>query len=110
MSRNLKEVLQDRLALHKVFLSQTPLSLTLDGRVGELEYILRLIDKNPVGKDLVKELDKYSAWDLSRNEQPYGNGVVDVIYSCRVFDGDKWTIEDYGSTPELALERTLEGE
>lgn len=106
MSRNLKEVLQDRLALHKVFLSQTPLSLTLDGRVGELEYILRLIDKNP---DLVKELDKYSAWDLSRNEQPYENGVVDVIYSCRVLDGDKWTTVDYGSTPELALERTLEG-
>ena len=58
-------------------------------------------------KDLLGELNVYPAWDLSKNEQPYGDGVVDVIYSCRVLKDGEWTNPDYGSTPELAFKRTL---
>ena len=53
------------------------------------------------------ELDKHPAWKLNRNEQPWGDGVVDVIYSCQVLKDGKWTIMEYGGTPELAINRAL---
>lgn len=62
MSRNLKEILRKRLKTHKDLLDRYPLLLNIEGRVDELEYVIKLLDDLPVVD--VKELDKYSAWDL----------------------------------------------
>lgn len=69
--------------------------------------------------DLLGELDRFGAWKLNKYTQPFEDGkVLDEYYECSVLmevgyeSGEiiyDWRTS-YGATPQLAIQRVLEGE